>query len=263
MYLDLLFLVNLVVNALLLAAAARLTDTPFRPARLLTGAAAGAACAVVFWFLAGTPGLSLMRAACALLTVSLAFGPQALLPALRRAGALWAVSCILAGLFVCTSAHAALYSLPLGAAGVLLICGAVSALRREQKGLREAVLTREGRSVTLRVFPDTGHTLSDPITNRPVLIASYDALRPLFSPACAAVMDAVGVSDAPALLAALDRAGIRGFMLIPYRTVGLPAGLLAAFAPDRAVLDGQETAVLAALSPTPLSSAWDALAGAV
>ena len=39
-------------------------------------------------------------------------------------------------------------------------------------------------------------------------------------------------------------------------------GLLAAFAPDRALVDGQETPLLVALSPTVLSDAYDALSGA-
>ena len=264
MYLDLFFLLNLAVNTLLLAAAARLTDTPVLPRRLLGGAAAGATCAVCFWFLEGGPGLPLLRAACALLVVCVTFGPLGLLPALKRAGALMTVSCTLAGLFLSLSAHVALWSLPLGAAGVWLLCAAAGKMRRERPpdGLRQVELTLDGRRVTLRALPDTGHTLTDPITNRPVLIASPAALRPLFSPACAAVLDRVGAADAPALLSALAKAGIRGFTLIPYRTVGLPAGLLAAFAPDRALVDGQETPLLVALSPAPLSDAYDALSGA-
>ena len=265
MYLDLLFFINFAVNTLLLTAAAHLTDSPALPRRLLAGAAAGALASAVLWFFADTPGMPLLRGAAALLTVRTAFGPQSLRPALLRTGVLWAVTCALAGVLLSLRLRLTLAAMLLGASGLALVCMAAARLRHTGAG-RDACrveLILGDRHTALRAMRDTGHTLIDPVTNRAVLIADPRSLRPLFSREVSAVIGQTGTADAPALLSALAEAGVRGFTLIPYRTVGLPSGLLAAFAPSEVRLNGKAADMLVALCPTALPEDCDALVGAV
>ena len=261
MYLDILFLVNFSADLLLLAATAALTGTPLRPPRLLAAAAADAAAGVLLWFLPGASARLPLRLACALLAVLIAYGAHELRRALLYAGALFAVSCALAG--VLTLTRLTFLGLLFAGLGLWLLSSALTHLRaRNEAPCAEALLEHGTRRVRLRALRDTGHCLLDPVTNRPVLVVSYPALRPLLPESAAAVLDRMGAADAPALLEALARAGVRGFTLVPYRAVGVEGGLLAAFAPERASLDGHAVSLLAAVSPTPLPDAYDALAGA-
>ncbi len=274
MYLDVLFFVDFTMNTLLLIACARLTGAPIRVKRLLLGAASGGLATVVLWFLdMASPALPLLRAAVALLVTAVAFGFRDLRLTVTRACVLYAVSCALAGVIASIGgAERLLRGLSFGmlffaGLAVCLFASLVSQFReiRAAALVDEITLTYHDRTVTLRALLDTGHSLVDPVTNRPVLVATCDSLRPLFSPELAAVIDRTGVDDASALLCALDRAGIHGFTLVPYRAVGNSGGLLPAFLPTSAIKDGRAQSVIVAITSTELSmtDAYDALLGAV
>ena len=98
------------------------------------------------------------------------------------------------------------------------------------------------RSLTLRALIDTGNTLSDPASGRAVIVADALSLSPLlgFTP---------DLSDVSALVEALSRVpGLeRRVSLVPYRSVGVSGGLLAAFRPDALELDGKSSSALLAL----------------
>ena len=102
-----------------------------------------------------------------------------------------------------------------------------------------------GRSFTLKTLLDSGHTLTEPATNRPVLVADWRALAPCLPAGLRA--------DDPVSGMALCRAaGVRG-QLIPYRAVGVERGLLLALRSDGVRVDGREQGeLLVALSPTPV-----------
>ena len=134
-------------------------------------------------------------------------------------------------------------------------------LRRE---LVPAVLTLEGRRVALTALVDTGNTLTDPATGRPVLVAEADSLEELLPP---------GLRPGPAELR--DPAGVLErledgpwrlrFRLLPYRAVGVERGLLLALRMDRVQVGEEDRGpMLAALSPTPVSDggAYRVLVGA-
>ncbi|MFR5862556.1 MAG: sigma-E processing peptidase SpoIIGA [Flavonifractor plautii] len=94
-----------------------------------------------------------------------------------------------------------------------------SGLRRE---LVPAVLTLEGRRVALTALVDTGNTLTDPATGRPVMVAEGEKVGALFPD---------GQAPAPEELRrpveALERLGRQGWQgrcrLLPYQAVGVGA----------------------------------------
>ena len=108
-------------------------------------------------------------------------------------------------------------------------------------------VTAGEKSVVLTALLDTGNTLTDPVTNQPVLVVDGSACRdllpmkvPLERPADALEM--------------LGAAGRREFRLLSYRSVGVQAGMLLALRADSVVVGKKEhNGVLIALSPTAVS----------
>ncbi len=264
-YIDSLFLLNFILDYLLLLAAGRICALPLRRLRYALGAALGGAYAVAvvlppLAFLTAAPVKLCAGAAMALIAyggegrllrciltffaVSAAFG-----------GAVWGAS-MLGG----AAPGAGLY-LPVDFKVLLLsfaVCYAVltlifhRAMHRTQQRICTAAIGFQGRLVTLPALEDTGNSLCDSLTGEQVLVAEAEALCPLF-PAAGEVLRSL--SDPMAALVALGEIpGLKGkFRLLPYSAIGVKQGLLLAFRPDTLTLDAQGARYLVALSPTPLS----------
>ena len=149
-------------------------------------------------------------------------------------------------------------------AAVTLIFSRTARHAGPARELVPAVLTLGERKVALTALVDTGNTLTDPATNRPVMVAEGEKLKGLFPE---------GEAPDPALLrdpvSGLERfsaGGMKGrCRLLPYQAVGVECGLLLALRLDR-VKVGEEDygGILVALSPNRLSDGggYSALIGA-
>ena len=275
-YLDVLFLLNLVVDYLLLLATAKITGEPISRAWLALGAALGAAYAAAL-FLPGLGWLAhpLCKLCAAAGMVLTAFGRSKRL--LRLLLVFFGASAALGGLVLAlqllgagglTLENGVLYTgfdLRLLLVSVIL-CYALLSLAFHKvalhggarRDLLAARLTVEEKSLDLTVLVDTGNTLTDPLRNRPVMVAEGRVLAPLLPPG-ADPADPVG---------SLERLGTesRRFRLLPYRAVGVEHGMLLAVRTDRAVLGRRELeGLLVALSPTPISDGggYQALIGQI
>lgn len=245
-YLDRLFALNLLADYLLCLSAGRICGVPLRRLRYLGAALLGAgyACAAVLpgWgFLAAAPwklvfgflmGLIAflgerhpLRCMLTLLAVSALFG-----------GALWAFGGGSLSLRFLAVSFAACY------AGLRLLLRNRGALPdKPRAAVCVLFANRESRFYALR---DTGNALTDPLTNRPVLLISPRAAEPLFG-------EGLLWGDAVALLEqCTNRESLRGvFRLLPCRGVG-GSRLLALFRPARITVDGTEARdLLCAVSP--------------
>lgn len=273
-YLDSLFLVNAAMDYALLRASAALSGEPVRRLRLLTAALFGGLYAALryvpsFAFLRAAPAVFAAGAAMVLLAFS---GTRRFL---RQVLLFFGVACAFAGGVLA----AAIFSgrpltLPVGA-GPLLLGGAICyglfllvfrcAAKYSGSGGKvvEVKLVCFGRRVELRALVDTGNTLTDPLTNRPVLVAEGEALRELLPRRLRSFLEPERLRDPVAAMGLAAEAGLGArFRLLPYRAVGAEGGLLLALRVDEAEIGGRrEKNVLVALSPGPLSSgAWSALA---
>ena len=280
-YVDTLFLLNAAVDYLLLLASARLAGEPLARLRFLLGAALGGMYAVAIFL----PGLSFLarppcRLAAAVLMVLAAFWKSRRL--LRQVVIFLALSCAFGGGVLAigllggrglTLSNGVLYSgmdlkiVLLSAAG----CYGALTLLFQRTGrhtaaageLRPVRLTLGERQVSLTALVDTGNTLTDPATGRPVLVAEADCVEELLPP---------GIRPSPADLrdpaGALERLKDpwrRRFRLLPYRSVGVDRGLLLAVRVDQVQVGEEDRGpMLAALSPTPVSDGggYRALLGA-
>lgn len=282
-YADTLFLLNALVDYLLLLAAARLAGEPLRRWRFALGAALGGGYAVAI-FLPGLGFLAhpLCRLASAALMLLLAYGGSRRL--LRQGVLFVALTCAFGGGVVAIGLLGGT-GLSLGGGvfysaldlKVLLLSAAVcygvltlvfQRLARHSAPDGELVdikLYLGERSIYLTALIDTGNTLADPISGRPVMVAEGERAAALFprehrpGPA--------DLRDPAAALARLGTGEWRSrFRLLPYRSVGVERGLLLAVRVDSLELDGQGRGpVLVALSPTPVSDGggYQALIGTI
>ena len=270
-YLDSLFLLNFILDYLLLLVTAKAADRPFSRLRLALGALVGsgyaAACVLPGLAFLALPPVKLCAALAMVLT---AFGGQDHL--LRMLLLFLALSCALGGGVLAISLLRGtglslengipatgmdLKVLLLAAAGCYLLLSLASRrVGRHTRGGGELVPVRmelEGRRVELTGLLDTGNTLTDPAGNQPVMVVEAAAVQRLLPPEAALTEDdlrepAAGLER----LSALWEPG--RFRLLPYRAVGVSCGMLLALRVDRAVIDGHERKrMLVALSPGPVS----------
>ena len=279
-YIDSLFLLNLIVNYLLLLATAKLAGEPLHRVRLGLGAALGALYAAAVFF----PGMGfltrpLCKLASAVAMLLVGFGSSRRL--LRVTLVFFGLSCAFGGGILAISLiggrglslrNGILYSamdlriLLLSAAGCYVVLTLVfqRSARHRRRELAPAVLTLAGRRVALTALVDTGNTLTDPATGRPVMVAEGEKLSDLFPPD--ARLDGADLRDPVSAMERLgDSPSRKRFRLLPYQAVGVECGMLLALRLDRVQVGARDYGgILVALSPTRLSDGggYSALIGA-
>lgn len=267
-YLDEVLLLNFVVDYLLLLASGRLSGEILRRGRLALGAALGAAYAGAVFL----PGLGflvhpLCKAGVAVLAVLTGYSGSPRL--LRVCLVFFAVSAAFGGgifalqllgsrsLTLSNGVIASPLDLKLvllSAAGCYVLITLLfhrAARHSFGRELVPAVVELGGRRVALTAMVDTGNTLTDPLSGRPVLVAEGARVSGLFP---------AGAAPGPAELrdpaAAMERLGAAGLRcrLLPYQAVGVECGLLLALRADRVKVGGEDYGpLLVALSPTGLT----------
>lgn len=268
-YIDEAFLLNALVDYLLLLSSARLAGEPLRRGRIALGAVLGGLySAAVFlpgWGFLDQP---LCKVALAVGMTLIAFGSSRRL--LRVSLVFFGVSAAFGGgvlalrLFLGAPAVLDLRTVLLSAAGCYLFLTLIfgRAARYGRRELTVAELELAGRKCRLTALVDTGNTLTDPATGKTVMVAEGEKVAPLFPkgecPTSAELSDPVGAMER-------RKGGGRHWRLLPYQTVGVPHGLLLCVRVDRARVGKEEYGpILLALSPNPVSDGggYNALIGA-
>ena len=252
-YIDVLFVLNFIINYLLLFASARLSGAACSRLRCALAAGAGAAYATAAFLNAGSILGALwfkLLVACAM--VAITFGVRDM----RRLLRLFLIFCGLSFAFGgCAFAvmwlthgaqgnfdvrHGVMYiKLPLG---VLLASSALcylifslvfrrSATGAAQREIYAVTLAYGGREIAFHALLDSGNTLCDPLTNHPVMIVEYETVRDVLPDGVRRVLDSCTEEQLPMILPQLPPH--MRFQLIPYKTVGRELALLLAFRPDR------------------------------
>lgn len=270
-YIDVLLFINLYINFLLLRVTARLTDTTLRFWRTLLGAGVGSLCSL--WMLLPqmhfiiTAAVKLLMAA---VIVFAAFGRCRPTKFVRLTAVLYLSSYIFAGaMFGIWSAvkpsgmlinNSVVYFdiSPL----LLIITSAVcygvvwliSALSRRMFAPQPRAcwlnIVYGGRVVEVKALIDTGNSLRDAFSDKPVIVIDR-RVSDLLLPEQSLVLTAEGSPP-------------KGFRVIPYSVVG-GEGLMPVFRPDKvtAELDGldKEIDALIGISGQPLNDRYGAIIG--
>ena len=239
-YIDEIFLVNVLADYVLLLSAATLRSLPLKRRRFALGALLGGAYAL----LSALPPLIWLRSGGVKLAVSLlmgaaAFGTEGLL---RSWLCFLLLSAAFAGVFLGLGrlGRGSFPSLLIAFALLYALLRLLLSRQLEGRRLMDCEVTLLEKSVRFRALYDTGNALFDPVSGLHVLIAESAALAPLFP--CTLSGDAAGDFR---LLS--EHARCR---LLPYRSVG-GSGLLLCFRPDKLTLDGEAKELLVGLSPAP------------
>ena len=277
-YIDSVFLLNLIINYLLLLVAARIAGVGARRLRVLCGAIIGGLYAAAVWL----PGMEAIgslwgKAIAAALMVLAAYAGYVR----KRLGRLLCV--FVAASFALGGGVLAVELLVYGKASpggipalpvdfkTLLLTAAVSyalltlvfrrAARHGPSELLKVRVRYAGRETELTALLDTGNSLHDPISGSGVLVVDPGAAQRILGvpvperlardPVAALSEEALHSQALPAVR----------FRLIPYRTVGAE-GFLAAFQPEAVWLGPRRRDMLIALSPRPVSdgAGYEALA---
>ncbi len=275
-YIDVLFLLNLIVDYLLILATAKITGELIVRIRFAFSALLGAIYAVVL-FLPGFIWLShpLCKICFAVLMVLIAYGRSRQF--VRILLVFWGSSAALGGVVLALQF--------IGAGGLTLENGVLytgfdirillvtviisyivlsTAFERtahhggKRKDLKKSIVMIDGREISFTVLIDTGNTLKDPVQNMPVIVAEGEIIQPLLS-------EKLDLLDPIGSMQRIKNESMRKrIRLIPYRAVGISNGMLLAVRSDRATVGDRELkGALIALSPTPVSDGggYQALVG--
>lgn len=279
-YIDSVFVLNALMDYLLLLCAARLAGLPLRRGRYALAALAGGAYAVAVFlpglgFLSQTP----VKIAAGVLLGLIAYGGEEKL--LRLLLLFSGVSCAMAGCVLGLGLLAG-GGIPPAVNGVfytnvdaraLVIAGTAAyavftlvfraaaghGVRGELLPVRVSI---GGRTAELTALRDTGSGLRAP-DGRAVLVAAPGALDAALPREAAALLRRRGLEAPEALLEPLRAAApaLRP-RLTPYRAVGTAAGLLLAIRTDWTEVGGiRYPGLTAALAPSPLGEGYAALWG--
>ena len=146
-----------------------------------------------------------------------------------------------------------IFTVLITAGGLLGVCYAC--LRNDMKQKYCAVqLTYNGRKFCFTALQDTGNTLHDPVTGKPVLVVGADIAYSMLQLAEKELSDPVGTVTS----------GVhKGLRLIPYRSVGQPGGFLLSIRLDEIQINHKLADVCVAFAPQIIGrgEAYQALAG--
>jgi len=259
LYVEDLFALNFMINTFLFYITARLTGRIITRSRLF----AGGALAAVYSLIIFMPDAHLLYTWFGKLIVSFflvwfTFRPSRPIEMLRLYGAFFLASFFLAGtifalhFFGTTPAivrGGAFYIEPprpgMLFAGVLitflLIAGVwhFSEKQRERSRLRHRLVIKDGdKDVTLWALVDTGNSLREPVTGKPLSIVNYSAVKSMLPGVLQEAFDR-GENPVEALLC-LDHITAGRFGIAPYRSLE-NAGMLITFRPEEAFLHGDDT----------------------
>ena len=257
-YPDVAFAVSLIMNLLILWGTARINKTEIRWLRICAGALFGA----LYSFAAAFPQMSFLHNVWLKLPFSIGMVAVAFMPVnIKRFTAITAifyiVSFTLGGLFfgiVFFLSSSPFYSNLTGLSevisryffpGLALTAGIYIFItkfagRMFHKQLTQSVfrvpvkVLFQGAEVEVQALIDTGNSLQDPLSNTPVVIVEYGAIKEILS---VEIRRAFEYNPDPDLMLILDSiyqtSWATRFRVIPFTSLGRENGLIVGFKPDK------------------------------
>lgn len=265
-YADILFLTNLYIDFFLLACVKQFLHLRATNLRLILGALTGGAFSLTALLPAlPAPACAALSLLCAALMTAAAFAPASLFTLIKGWLSQWAFGFVFAGFFLllsrasgfqrlylrngivyCNLSPAMLFGFTLLAYLAVKIIQRFTGPREPALRFCKLSLSRAGKTAVLYAKADTGHTLREPFSGLPVVVAQHTALSTIL----------------PEEVHAYTQTGIpgNGLRLIPYESLG-GGGLLPAFAATvRLTGQGEDLPCYVAVSSRTLSAGqFDAL----
>lgn len=253
-YIDVLFVINLIINYFILLAVSQLLKRQDKRIRIFAGAALGAVYGSLMFF----PQLSflytaILKLALSVTIVAVSFKCHSVKNLLTLLFYFYIISMLFGGIIYAVELFFApsilyvkngiayidispLYLILLSAACYIVIKLLSRVLHRnvntEDKYIIKIVV--EGKSVLLTSLLDNGNDLRDAISGSPVVIAEYRRVEPLIPIELRNIFKTGKIADTELL----DAVGFsRRFRIVPYGSVGNTGGILPAFRPDKLIVE--------------------------
>ncbi len=255
-YLDVLFLENVIMNYLILTVTAKFSKTRTSNLRLFLGAVVGAVYVV---FLITMPGTKVYYTAFAKIILSLiiilvAFSHTTAVNFLKTLAIFYISTFIFAG-----AAFAFLYfnqnggfvrngivyvfwqskwtllflSIIMAAIIVRIFWEILQLKFFNNKQLIPLKIAFESREVELSALVDTGNSLHDPLTNAPVVIVEFRAIREILPLEIRQIFDESKENDLNSVIGVVSNTTwFSRFRIIPFTSIGKENGILIGFKPD-------------------------------
>ena len=266
-YADVLFFLNFIIDYLLLFLTARITASLFSRLRLLLTSLAGALYAVLcfvphFLFLTYLPTKLIFSFA----LIFFAFGNRNFL---RTYLTFFAVSAAFAGICLLAShlpfsplitVESGIYyanlSLPLllATTGVSYIILRIIFSRRGTVKAKfcNIEIKNLGKSISLCALSDSGNSLCGTSSNEQIIISDYATLRKILPRNAVVILDEA--ESSPFCLQLDKLSEIRGFGVVPYKTVGVSFSLLLTYRPEEIYINKKlSKKAICAISETDIS----------
>lgn len=280
-YIDSVFLLNALLDGLLLYFTGYLAGIERRIGRILLSALCGGAYAAALFFPFGAvlswPLVKLLVGAA---LVWLAYGTEHFW---RLCLLFLGISCVLAGVAVACGSlvqmnlyRSGAYLLPVSfpvllassaaCFGALFLFSRGSLHHRVCGEIVEGECRLNGQRLHLRILRDSGNTLCDPLTGAPVLVVEGCLLERFWPEPVRGYLAGEGLLHPEQTLSALSEVAdpLPALRLLPYRSVGMAEGLLLLCPAFQARIGAYRVEqLMLALSPTPVSEQkeYDALWG--
>lgn len=264
-YLDMLILENLIMNYLILWITARFSKERTNFIRLAISSAIGAAYATIIFF----PSFKfiytfLFKVLLSFVLVIVAFYPSKLKQFLKLVAIFYIVSFVFGGaafgLFYFTNFEAILsngiFYITNFPVKILLISSLVSyvAIRFAWSAIQNRLskdnlfvmvdILVESKKINIRALIDTANSLYDPISNLPVMVVEYNAVKELLPDDLREIFEKCNENDLALISNIISGSEwISRFRLVPFCSLGKEHGMLVGFKPDEvliAMTDGKK-----------------------
>ncbi len=247
MYADVIFIENLIINYIILYLTKRFSRSNANNAKLIFSSALGALYVILIFFSLPNIIYSLtFKIIISILMVAIAFGFNRFYEFIKVLSIFYLVSFIIGG-----TAFALIYVVNIDIrqiiiAAVLLAIlltyiswGYISKRNIESSILYRLHIDMDNKGKDVKAILDTGNTLHDPISNYPVVIVEYDAIKELLPEKLKNVFDSMRSESIFEMTKVIDDdKWLKRLRLVPFNSIGNDSGILIGFIPDNLVIDG-------------------------
>ncbi|HCJ57523.1 sigma-E processing peptidase SpoIIGA [Lutispora sp.] len=262
-YGDVIFVENLVMNCIILFSTAKLTRSRYKKLNIFLASIIGSVYSVFYYF----PGYEylytwFLKLIFSLFIIALAFTPYNLKEFGRAIAVFYIVSLIFGGaafgvfyfingikfsyqgIFYMESFPVKLLFASILSAYIIIKISwgyIVSKIRRE-KILMDVSVLQENKKIYLVALVDTGNSLTDPITNLPVLIAEYEIVKELLPEEIQRIFEENKDNNLNVIASVLSKSEwMTKFRFIPFKSLGNENGMLIGFKPDAINVEDKNT----------------------
>lgn len=248
LYVDIIFFENLIINYIILYLTKRFSKYKASYLKLFLGALVGALYTILFFLPLSHALYSIVaKILLSFLIIEITFLPRTLKEFIRLLSIFYMISFIIGG-----AAFALLYMVGFNTK-VIILALALSAIllyanwgyivkKSTQDNLMHMLRIEVSNKFTeIKALLDTGNTLSDPLSNNPVVVVEFDAIEDILPEGIKKLRNEGKTSDFTELTRELEKEKwINRFRIVPFMSLGKENGIMLGFRPDKVIIDDDE-----------------------